>query len=209
MQLRQVLIPAHSLIEIVYFPEEGFVSITADAPRARVEIGLVGREGVAGAGPILLGDDRSPHTYFVQMAGHTLSLDAKVLRTASERSAAVRRLLYRYLQTQFVQTAQTAFANACGNTSTRLARWLLMCHDRIDGDMVTVTQEFMSFMLSVERPGITAALRSLETDGLVRTHRGRVEILDRDGLLDLAGYSYGVAEVEYDRLIEGRSEPIN
>ncbi|SFM57245.1 Crp/Fnr family transcriptional regulator [Methylobacterium pseudosasicola] len=209
MQLRQVLIPAHSAIEVIYFPEEGFVSITADGAHGRVEIGLVGREGVVGAGPTLLGDDRSPHTHFVQMAGHMLSIDAEVLRAAFERLPSLRRLIHRYIQAQHVQTAQTAFANARGTTPTRLARWLLMCHDRIDGDMVTVTHEFMSFMLGVERPGVTAALRSLETDGLVRKHRGRVEILDRDGLLDLAGDSYGGAEAEYARLIEGRPEPID
>lgn len=207
MQLRQVLIPAHSSIEVVYFPEEGFVSITADGAHGRVEIGLVGREGVVGAGPMLLGDDRSPHTHFVQMAGHMLSIDAKVLRAAVERLPSLRRLLHRYIQVQHVQTAQTAFANARGTTAIRLARWLLMCHDRSDGDMVTVTQDFMSFMLGVERPGVTAALRSLEADGFVRKHRGRVEIIDRDGLLDSAGDSYGTAEAEYARLIEGRSEP--
>ena len=209
MQLRQVLIPAHSPIEVVYFPENGFVSITADGSRGRVEIGLVGREGVVGAGSTLLSDDRSPHTHFVQMAGRMLSIDTKVLRAAVERLPPLRRLLHRYIQVQHVQTAQTAFANARGTTVTRLARWLLMCHDRIDGDMVTVTHEFISFMLGVERPGVTAALRSLGADGLVQKHRGRVEILDRDGLLDLAGDSYGGAEAEYARLIEGRPEPID
>ncbi|MCJ2053771.1 helix-turn-helix domain-containing protein, partial [Methylobacterium sp. J-070] len=78
-----------------------------------------------------------------------------------EGRPALRRLLNRYIQAQHVQTAQTAFANAKGNTATRLARWLLMCQDRLDDEFVTVTQEFMSFMLGVERPGVTAALRSL------------------------------------------------
>ncbi|MCJ2052791.1 Crp/Fnr family transcriptional regulator, partial [Methylobacterium sp. J-070] len=125
-----------------------------------------------------------------------------------EGRPALRRLLNRYIQAQHVQTAQTAFANAKGNTATRLARWLLMCQDRIDDEFVTVTQEFMSFMLGVERPGVTSALRSLEKDGFVQKRRGSVEILDRDGLLDIAGDSYGVAEMEYARLIEGRAEPI-
>ena len=207
--LRQVLISSHTTITAAYFPEEGFISITADGASGRVEIGLVGREGVVGAAPILLGDDRSPHTHFVQTAGRMLSIDADTLRAEVERRPVLRRLLNRYFQSQHVQTAQTAFANAKGNTSTRLARWLLMCQDRIDDEFVTVTQEFMSFMLGVERPGVTAALRSLETDGFVRKRRGSVEILDRDGLLDIAGDSYGVAEAEYARLIEGQAEPID
>ncbi|MCJ2124061.1 Crp/Fnr family transcriptional regulator [Methylobacterium sp. J-077] len=208
MLLRQVLIAPHTAIETAYFPEEGFVSITLDGENSRVEIGLVGREGVVGASPILLGDGRSPHTHFVQMAGRMLSIDAYALRTAVEGRLALRLLLHRYIQIQYVQTAQTAFTNARGNTATRLARWLLMCHDRAGGDEITVTQDFMSFMLGVERPGVTAALRALQKDGFVRKHRGKVEILDRDGLLDLAGDSYGGAEVEYARLIEGRSETI-
>jgi CRP-like cAMP-binding protein len=209
MLLRQVLIAPHTAIEAAYFPEEGFVSITLDGENGRVEIGIVGREGVVGVGPILLGDGRSPHTHFVQMAGRMVSIDADALRTAVEGRPALRLLLLRYIQIQFVQTAQTAFTNARGNTATRLARWLLMCHDRVEGDEITVTQDFMSFMLGVERPGVTAALRALQKDSFVRKHRGKVEILDRDGLLDLAGDSYGGAEVEYARLIEGRSEPID
>jgi len=208
MHLRQVVISPHTAIAAAHFPEVGLVSVTLDGENGRVEIGLVGQEGVVGAGPILLGDDRSPHTHFVQMAGHMLSIDAEALRTAVEGHPDLRRLLHRFIQVQYAQTAQTAFANARGNTVTRLARWLLMCHDRVEGDQITVTQEFMSFMLGVERPGVTAALKSLQQDDFVRKYRGSVEILDRDGLLDLAGDSYGGAEVEYARLIEGRSEPI-
>ncbi|MCJ2092633.1 Crp/Fnr family transcriptional regulator [Methylobacterium sp. J-072] len=207
MRLRHVLISSHTTIEAVHFPEVGFVSITNDEPSGRVEIGLIGREGLVGAAPILLDDDRSPHTHFVQMAGHMLSLDVAVLRTEVALRPALRRLLHRFIQAQFVQTAQTAFANARGNTATRLARWLLMCHDRVDGDQITVTQDFMSFMLGVERPGVTAALRTLEKDGFVRKRRGSVEVTDRDGLLDCAGDGYGTAETEYARLIEGRVEP--
>ena len=209
MHLRQVVISPHTAVEAAHFPEEGFVSITLDGENGRVEIGIVGREGVVGAGPILLGDDRTPHTHFVQMAGHMLSIGADALRTAVEGHPALRRLLHRYIQVQHAQTAQTAFANARGNTVTRLARWLLMCHDRVEGDQITVTQDFMSFMLGVERPGVTAALKILQKGDFVRKYRGSVEILDRDGLLDLAGDSYGGSELEYARLIEGRSEPLD
>ncbi|MCJ2056587.1 Crp/Fnr family transcriptional regulator [Methylobacterium sp. J-048] len=206
MPLRHVLIASHTAIETVFFPETGFVSITNDEPSGRVEIGLIGREGMVGAAPILLADNRSPHTHFVQMAGHMLSLDVAVLREEVERRPAMRRLLHRFIQAQFVQTAQTAFANARGNTATRLARWLLMCHDRVDDDRITVTQDFMSFMLGVERPGVTAALRILEKAGFVLKRRGVVEVADREGLLDYAGDGYGTAEIEYARLVEGSLE---
>ncbi|MCJ2121099.1 Crp/Fnr family transcriptional regulator [Methylobacterium sp. J-077] len=207
MVLQQVLISANTKIETVHFVEAGIVSVTNDAPGGRVEIGLHGREALIGASPILLDDDRSPHTHFVQAAGHMLSVDVAALRDEVGRRPALRRLLNRYIQAQFVQTAQTAFANVKGNTPTRLARWLLMCHDRVDGDEIMVTQEFMSLMLGIERPGVTIALRALQKDNLVRKRRGHVKIIDRDGLLDLAGDGYGVAEFEYARLIEGSTDP--
>jgi CRP-like cAMP-binding protein len=206
MPLQRVLISANTKIETVHFVEEGIVSITSDAPGGRVEIGLLGREALVGASPILLDDDRTPHTYFVQMAGHMLSIDMATLRVEVGLRPTLRSILNRYIQAHLVQISQTAFANVKGNTPTRLARWLLMCHDRVDGDEITVTQEFMSLMLGVERPGVTIALRELQRGGFILKHRGRVEIVDRNGLLDLAGDGYGVAEFEYARLIEGRSD---
>ncbi|MCJ2127105.1 Crp/Fnr family transcriptional regulator [Methylobacterium sp. J-077] len=203
MPVRQVLIAPHTKIETVHFVEAGIVSVTNDGTRGRVEIGLIGREGLVGSAPILLGDDRTPYTHFVQAAGHMLSIDARELLRVAEERPALRLLLLRYIHTYFAQTAQTAFANARGNTSMRLARWLLMYQDRSDGDTVKVTHEFMSLMLGVERAGVTTALRRLEQDAFVRKHRGLVEIIDREGLLGLAGDSYGMAEAEYDRLIDG------
>jgi CRP-like cAMP-binding protein len=207
MPLQRVLISANTQIRTVHFVEAGIVSVTSDAPSGRVEIGLLGREALVGAAPVLLGDDRSPFTHFVQAAGHILSVDVSDLRAEVERRPALRGLLHRYIQAQTIQTAQTAFVNVRGGTPTRLARWLLMCDDRIEGEEITVTQEFMSLMLGVERPGVTIAMGSLVKDGLVAKRRGRVQIIDRERLLDLAGDGYGLAETEYARLIEGSADP--
>ena len=205
--LRRVLISANTQITTVHFVEAGIVSVTSDAPSGRVEVGLLGREALVGAAPVLLGDDRSPFTHFVQAAGHMLTIDVSDLRAEVEQRAALRSVLHRYIQAQIIQTAQTAFANARGGTPTRLARWLLMCHDRSEGDEITVTQEFMSLMLGVERPGVTMAMKVLEKDGLVAKRRGHIQIIDRERLLDLAGDGYGLAETEYARLIEGSTDP--
>ena len=205
--LRRVLISANTQITTVHFVEAGIVSVTSDAPSGRVEVGLLGYEALVGAAPVLLGDDRSPFTHFVQAAGHILTVDVSDLRAEVEQRPALRSVLHRYIQAQIIQTAQTAFANARGGTPTRLARWLLMCHDRSEGDEITVTQEFMSLMLGVERPGVTMAMKALEKDGLVAKRRGRVQIIDRERLLDLAGDGYGLAETEYARLIEGSADP--
>ncbi|MCJ2065455.1 Crp/Fnr family transcriptional regulator [Methylobacterium sp. J-088] len=207
MALKQVLISANTPVETVHFVEAGIVSVTSDAPSGRVEIGLLGREAAVGVLPILLEDDRSPHTHFVQMAGRVQSIDVHALRVMMEARPALRRVLCRYVRAQHIQTAQTAFANAKGSTAMRLARWLLMCQDRSDRDEITVTQEFMSLMLGVERPGVTTALRALQRDELVTKRRGVVQIIDRDGLLDRAGDTYGLAEIEYARLIEGNTAP--
>lgn len=203
VQLRQTLAATGGAMQDLYFPEAGIVSVTSDGTKARVEIALIGREGLVGAVPFLLGDARAPHTYFIQLAGSVLTIDGATLLAETERSVPLRRVLHHYIQTQFVQTAQAAFANARGRTEIRLARWLLMCQDRTDGNVITVTQEFMSYMLGVERPGVTAALSVLKRKSLIETQRGAVSVVDRAGLIELAGDTYGFPEAEYARLIGG------
>lgn len=198
---RQVLITPYQPIETVYFVESGITSITTDTDSGKIEIGLIGREGLVGAAPILLGSDRTPYRHFVQTPGEVLAIDAAALCEAASRSPTLQDLLLRFVQVQLVQTAQTAFANATFTTDIRLARWLLMYHDRIDGDALCVTHEFLALMLGVQRTGVTVALQSLEAKGLVRGRRARVEVLDRKRLETMAGDSYGTAEAEYVRLI--------
>ena len=86
---------------------------------------------------------------------------------------------------------------------TRLARWLLMCHDRLDGDEIPVTHEFLSMMLGVQRSGATLAVQTLEGNRLIKARRGRITVVNREALLALANGSYGAPEAEYARLIEG------
>ena len=199
--LKQVLIAPNEPVGMLYFPESGITSITTDHESGRIEIGLIGREGVVGAAPVLLGSDRTPYRHFIQTAGEVLSIEAGALSAAVARSRSLQDLLLRFVQVQLIQTAQTAFANATFTTDVRLARWLLMYHDRVDGDELTVTHEFLAVMLGVQRTGVTVALQSLELKGLIRGRRARVELLDRAQLEVMAGDSYGTAEAEYIRLI--------
>jgi CRP-like cAMP-binding protein len=111
--------------------------------------------------------------------------------------------LLAFTQSFVVQTAQTALANARGNVESRLARWLLMAHDRLDGNELDLTHEFLALMLGVRRAGVTTALQKLESDGLVVAKRGLIVVEDRAGLVRLADRLYGVAEAEYRRLIPG------
>jgi CRP-like cAMP-binding protein len=118
-----------------------------------------------------------------------------------EASPSLKALLLRWVQVLMIQTAQSALANGRYTIQERLARWLLMCHDRLDGDDLPLTHEFLSLMLGVRRSGVTEALHVLEGVKIVRTSRGRIHILDREKLEEIAGDCYGLSEAEYAKLI--------
>ena len=203
LPLQQMLIVPNERVQYLYFLEGGVSSITARDANGRVEVGMVGWEGLVGAVPILLGSDRVPHDHFMQHAGEGFRIGADALLAAVDVSPPLRRLLLRYVQTELVQTRQTAYVNGSYTIEARLARWLLMCHDRVDGDDLLLKHEFLSMMLGVQRSGVTLALQNLEGAGRIKGRRGRITVIDRELLEALAGGSYGAPEAEYARLIEG------
>ena len=198
----KVLVTPDAPIEHVYFPQGGIVSIVSTMKGGvRTEAGIFGREGVSAA-CLLLGADRSPHENFVQVEGPTaLRIDADRYLAAIGQSDSLRTTLLRYVHTVLVQSAQSVATNVNQRVEARLARWLLMCHDRIDGDEIALTHEFMAMMISAERSGVTMTLHILEGAGMIRSQRGRVTIRDRDKLEDLVGDAYGVPEAEYRHLV--------
>lgn len=198
----QVLIPAGGSIEHVWFPEGGVASVVArKVDSGRTEVGIFGREGFAGT-PLLLDVDTSPHEIFVQVDGATaLRIDAVPFVAAVDASVTLRKTLLRYVQTFIIQTADSAISNAHQRIEARLARWLLMCHDRNDSDEIMLTHEFMALMIAADRSGVTVSLHVLEGAGMIRSKRGRVLILDRQNLEELAGEGYGRPEAEYRKLI--------
>lgn len=198
----RVLVPANQPIEELWFPEGGVASIVAQtAENGSTEVGIFGREGFAGT-PLLLGADTSPHIVFIQVNGHTgLRIEASPFLAAVNQSVTLRNTLLRYVQTFITQTAHSAVSNAHQRIEARLARWLLMCHDRYDSDEIPLTHKFMAMMIAAERSGVTVALHVLEGAGMIRSKRGRVVILDRRKLEELAGDGYGPPEAEYSRLI--------
>ena len=202
----QVLIKVDRPISMVQFVESGVVSLVAvSGDGKQIEIALIGREGLVGS-PLLLGADRTPHEGRVQAAGSAYALSAEALRqacqAASQGGLDLQNLLLRYVQVLSVQLAYTALSNARYKLEQRLARWLLMCHDRVDGDVLPTTHRFLSLMLGVNRPGLTAAVASFERGGIIQTKRGNITICERGKLLALAGAVYGVPEAEHARLIE-------
>lgn len=201
LKLLQPLEVPNKRIENIYFMSAGIASVVAEhANGTRAEIGIVGREGMTGSA-ILLGNDRSPHSTYMQAAGSGERIAASDLRNQINGSETLRHLLLTYVQTFMVQTAHTAVANAHAKLPERLARWLLMAQDRIGGNTLVLTHEFLSLMLGVRRPGVTEAIQNLKKKNLIQSERGHITVLDRKGLERIAGDFYGIPEREYRRSI--------
>jgi CRP-like cAMP-binding protein len=199
--IRKPLVEPLVPIETVWFIEAGIASMVSTSPEGhQSESGFVGRCGFVDVA-VLLGTNCTPIQCYIQVAGHGFSMPAAALRQACTASTDLHHLFLRYAQALLIQIAQTSLTNAAHSTEERLARWLLMCFDRVDGDDVPLTHEFISLMLNVRRPGVTMALGSLAAAGLIKTRRGVVTLIDHAGLRDLANDSYGVPEAEYERLI--------
>jgi CRP-like cAMP-binding protein len=200
LAIRQVLHEPGKAIGSVYFVETGWVSMLAymeDGDAA--EVGLVGREGMVGL-PILLGGDSADLEAMVQATGTALRMDAAALRQALERIPTLRTLLLRYVLLHHEQVTRTAACNGRHQIEQRLARWLLMAHDRADGDQFPMTHEFLSMMLGVRRAGVTVAAGVLQKAGLIRYGGGKLQVTDRPGLEAVTCECYGVVRRAQDSL---------
>lgn len=200
LRQHETVLDPHQPIEHAYFIEGGLCSILGDTGDGRIEIGLVGREGMVGI-PLVLGADRGPYAVIVQSDGEAMRISAADLREALDANPTLRSLLGRYVQSFIVQVGDTAYANVELTIEARLARWILMYQDRLEQDDLPITHGFLSLMLGVRRPGVTTATHVLEGAGLIRARRGLITVLDREKLRDMAGPTYGRAEAEYEWLI--------
>jgi len=204
LEREQVLVTADEVIEHVWFLEEGVASVVARTrDHGLTEVGIFGRDGMSGS-CVLLGTDRSPHDSFIQVTcanARGLRIPAEQLLAATRLSSSLQTALLRFVQCFVVQTASSAASNAHQQIEARLARWLLMCHDRVDGDEIALTHEFMGMMIAAERTGVTVTLHVLEGIGAIQSTRGRVLIRDRAKLEELAGDGYGLPERQYRQLI--------
>lgn len=197
---RQMLNNAGEKVQFAYFLEEGLASVVVMlANGATVEVGVVGREGMTGL-PIIMGTDRIPCQTFIQMAGSGYRIKANVLRENFDRLPQLRQMLLRYLQLHLVQASQTAACNRMHEVEERMARWLLICQDRVNSPSINLTHEFLAQMLGSRRSSVTIAAGLLHRSGLIDYSRGKVTIRDKDGLKKAACECYQAIHDEQTRL---------
>lgn len=202
LPVRMRLEHADQPVEAIYFIESGIASTVNGEGEINLglEVGLVGREGVTGVS-VILADDQSPNSTFMQMGGDGYKMRAEVFREVVRESETLRSLVLRFAQVLLIQATQTIVVNRQGRIEERLARWLLMAHDRSDGPVLPLTHEFLSIMLGVRRSGVTDAIHELEAAGLIKPERAQIRIVDRSGLIDLAQKWYGTSERAYQRVM--------
>jgi CRP-like cAMP-binding protein len=200
LEFKETLYEQGSRITHVYFPTAGVVSLITvltgdDAP---VETGTVGREGMVGL-PTFLEASVAPGRALCQVPGSALRMAAAPFLACVKRIDSLRTLLLRYTNVLMAMIGQTAACNRAHDTRTRMARWLLMTRDRVDGDEFPMTQEFLGQMLGVRRPAVSVAGAALQRQGLIKYARGKVTIVDHEGLEKVACECYEYIRNEFGR----------
>ena len=201
LQQGTVLFEAGSEIEKIYFPYGGMVSLVAQlAGGEMIECAMIGRDGLVG-GAVALGAVASLFKAIVQISGSAAVIDAERLRSAAEKSATLRVMLFRHEQLILAQTQQSAACNAAHTVEARLSRWLLRCRDLQGSDDLKLTQEFLAQMLGVRRTSVSLVATTLQNAGLIRYSRGNIRILDLGGLQAAACECYETVRVQTERLL--------
>ena len=194
MPFAEIIYEPGDSIRHVYFPNDSIVSLLSMvAERSTLEVGIVGNEGMAGIS-VFLGVGTSRYRALVQGAGTAMRMKAGTLRKEAERAGPLRRLLHLYTHSLLSQVSQTAACNRFHMVDARLARWMLMTHDRLPSDEFRLTQEFMSNMLGVRREGVNKAAGTLQRNKLISYSRGHIRVLDRAGLEAVACECYLVVK---------------
>lgn len=186
-------------IRHVYFPNNSIISLlSAVEDREILEVGIVGNEGMAGL-PIFMGINRSRNRALVQGAGTAMRMKAAALRKQLGNDGSLHNLLLGYTHSLLTQISQSAACNRFHLVNARLARWLLMTHDRVEGDEFRLTQEFLSHMLGVRREQVTLAASALQKRKIISYNRGHIKILKRAGLEAVSCNCYRIVKDDYDK----------
>jgi len=176
--------------------------LAAEDHHASLEVGMIGNEGMAGIS-VFMGVNRSRTLALVQGAGTALRMKSAALRKEADHVGSFHRLLHRYTHSLLTQMSLSSACNRFHTLNSRLARWLLMTHDRIGTDEFRLTQDFMSNMLGVRREGVNKVAGDLQKKKLIKYSRGHIEILDRPGLEKASCTCYGIIREDSDRSLRG------
>jgi CRP-like cAMP-binding protein len=181
-------------LEFGYFPNDGMVSLVVISSDGRsVEVGVMGKEGIAGTS-LSVGLRQAPYRAIMQITGSAVRIKADVLEEILPLTPEFRLVLTRYVLLQGLQMAQVAACNRLHELENRLARWLLMCQDRVDLEVLPLTHEFLAQMLGTGRPSVSLAAGILERAGLIENQRGTIRIINRKSLEQAACECYGVIQ---------------
>lgn len=201
----QVLSWAGEPLEYVYFLDQGTVVslVSTMADGSTIEVGLVGQEGMIDVSAFL-SDSPLPIQSIVQVPGSGMRMPVRVLKAEFERGGTLQYLLLRYIQALYIQSAQTAACNRLHTLEARLARWLLLVHDRVHSNQLRLTQEFISHMLGVRRAGVTQAVSILQQAEVIHHNRGKITILDLKALEATSCECYWLIQKEFTQLLPNR-----
>jgi CRP-like cAMP-binding protein len=195
--LRQVLIHRNAIVPYVFFPESGQASVLARVQGAEpIEVAMFGREGMSDLAPAR----KVPLETIIQLDGHGHRIERELYYRFMEQSPALAGLTSRWTHYLLTQTSFNALSHGSFTVVERLARFLLMIHDRADHNELPLVHDFFAWMLAVRRAGVTEAFTALKREGGISTARGKITILNREALVAAAKGSYGPAEAEYERL---------
>lgn len=201
LRFNESLYEPHGDIQYVFFPDTGVISLmTVLDQGGMIETGIVGNEGMAGLS-VFLGMSSAPGRAVCQIAGEGTRLKATVLSDERRRGGPLNELLLRYAHAMMAMVSQVAACNRAHSLEARLSRWLLMTHDRVDGDEMALTQGFLAIMLGVHRPSVNLAGTALQTAGLIQYTRGRITITNRAGLERTSCECYGKIKSEFARAL--------
>jgi CRP-like cAMP-binding protein len=210
LPLGEILYKSGDVIEYVYFPDDGIVSLVTHMNNgATIEVGLIGRDGMVGI-PVLLGDDIAFEEAIVQIAGGARRMTSDALKKNLTRwQSPLLTLLLLYTRTLMKQVTQTAACNRRHTAEKRLARWLLMCYERVENNELALTQEFIANMLGTRRAGVSNAAVNLQTEGFIRYSRGHISILKKAELEEFACECYQAVKLNGNPYPQDKSDGVS
>ena len=177
-------------IDTVYFPNTALISLVSTLSDGfTTEVSLVGCTGMVGL-PVILGSGYTQHRTIVQVPGNVIKISALILKQEFEKGGQLQKFLLAHVEDRLNEVSQLSICNRHHNIEERMARWLLMVQDLIQSDELPLTQEFIGQMLGVRRPGVTLTAGDFQRSGLIRYSRGKITILDREALEDVACECY-------------------